>query len=160
MPLRLPLAITLLALAAQVAPASAAACRLPAEAAAVEAAVLAMVNDQRGQKGLPPLRAEDRLRQAAQDLACDNAVNARLGHTSSDGRSMADRVDDAGYDWGELAENVALGQTGAAEVVSDWMESPPHRKNILNRAVTEAGVGVAVQADGQVHWVLNLGRPR
>ena len=157
---RLPMTALCICLSLSVAPATAETCRLPAEAAAVQAAVIALVNDARSGQDLPPVRDEPRLGQAAQSLACDNAAAGRLGHRSTDGRDMAGRVEGAGYDWAELAENVAQGQTGAAEVVTDWMDSPPHRKNILNRAVTEAGVGIAVQADGQVHWVLNLARPR
>lgn len=135
-------------------------CRIPDAAAPLQQAVIAAVNDARARTGLSALRPDARLERAAQFLACDNARHARLSHQSTDGRSMADRIGDAGYDWRAVAENVALGQTGAAEVVGDWMASPPHRKNILNRAVTDAGVGIALQADGQIHWVLDFGAPR
>lgn len=141
-------------------PASAATCRLPAGVDAAQAAVIDAVNNARGRQNLPPVTPDPRLQRAAEFQACDSAGAGRMSHQSTDGRSMADRVGDAGYDWAELAENVAFGQTGPAEVVADWMDSPPHRRNILNRNVTEAGVGIAAQADGQIHWVLNLASPR
>ncbi|VEP18284.1 SCP-like extracellular (fragment) [Hyella patelloides LEGE 07179] len=40
-----------------------------------------------------------------------------------------------------LAENVARGQQSPEQVVNDWMNSPGHRRNILNRNVTQIGVG-------------------
>ncbi|MNR50485.1 Cysteine-rich secretory protein family protein [compost metagenome] len=38
-------------------------------------------------------------------------------------------------------ENIAKGQRTPEEVVKDWMNSPGHRKNILNPHYTMIGVG-------------------
>lgn len=157
--MRPTLVLTLIALL-MASPALAATCRLPAGVPDAQAAVIDAVNAERAKRNLPPVQPDPRLERAAAFQACDSAGAGRMSHRSTDGRDMAERVSDAGYDWSEVAENVALGQTGPAEVVADWMSSPPHRKNILNRNVTEAGVGIAAQADGQIHWVLNLARPR
>lgn len=150
----LPLVLMLLALPAQ------AACRLPADAGAVRAAVLTALNAIRAGQGLPQLSADPRLQAAAQGHACDSAATGRMDHRSPDGRTLQDRIDVQGYDWREIAENVALGQPDAPAVVRAWLSSPPHRKNMMMRRAQDAGVGVAVQADGQIHWVLNIGRSR
>lgn len=44
------------------------------------------------QKPLPPLRLSQALTQAAQDHAIDLAKTGMMGHTGSDGSSMADRI--------------------------------------------------------------------
>lgn len=148
----IPLIVALIGLPA------AAACRLPAGAEAARDGVLQAINAIRSDQGLAPLAADPRLEAAAQAHACDSAARGRMGHGSSDGGSMQQRVDAQGYDWRELAENVALGQRSAAEVVRGWLQSPPHRKNMMMRRGRDAGVGLAVQADGQIHWVLNVAR--
>jgi uncharacterized protein YkwD len=137
-----------------------AACRLPADAGATKAAVLAAINAVRQGQNLPPVAENPRLDAAAQGHACDSAAAGRMTHTSPDGRTMQDRVEAQGYDWREIAENVALGQRSATEVVRAWLSSPPHRKNMMMRRAADAGVGVAVQGDGKIHWVLNIGRRR
>lgn len=135
-----------------------AACRIPADAKAARAAVVAAINAIRSDQGLGTLATDSRLEAAAQGHACDSAARGRMDHRSSDGGTMQDRVDAQGYDWRQLAENVALGQKSATEVVRGWLQSPPHRKNMMMPRAQEAGVGLAVQADGTIHWVLNIAR--
>ncbi len=154
MPLRL-LAAALLTLALSL---PAAACRLPDGAEAARAEVLAAVNAIRKGQGLAALRVDARLQAAAQGHACDSAAAGRMDHVSSDGRQMQDRIDATGYNWRQLAENIALGQSSGTEVVRNWLQSAPHRKNMMMRTARDAGVGLAVQTDGKIHWVLNLAR--
>lgn len=133
-------------------------CRLPAGAEASREAVIGAINAIRKDQGLPSLSAAPQLQAAAQAHACDSAARGRMDHRSSDGRTMQDRVDAQGYAWRQLAENVAQGQRSAAEVVRGWLQSPPHRKNMMMPRAQEAGVGLAAQADGTIHWVLNIAR--
>lgn len=44
-----------------------------------------------------------------------------------------------------IAENIAAGQTSAEAVVEAWMQSPGHRKNILNPAFTKMSVSLFVE---------------
>ena len=133
-------------------------CRLPDGAEAARAAVIGSINAIRADQGLPAVTVAAPLQRAAQGHACDNAARGRMDHRSSDGRTMQDRVEAQGYVWRQLAENVAQGQRSAAEVVRGWLQSPPHRKNMMMPRAREAGVGLAVQADGTIHWVLNIAR--
>ncbi len=58
----------------------------------------------------------------------------------------------------ECGENVAYGQETVAEVMRTWMDSPPHRKNILDD-FTEMGGAVAQGKDGRKYWCVDFGRP-
>ena len=46
-----------------------------------------------------------------------------------------------GVSYKSAAENIAMGQRSAAEVVKAWMESPGHRENIMNPSLTHIGIG-------------------
>jgi len=52
-----------------------------------------------------------------------------------------------------VGENIAKGQLTSKQVNDDWMNSPPHRANILHPQFEEIGVGLF----GDV-WVQNFGR--
>lgn len=52
-----------------------------------------------------------------------------------------------------LGENLAKGQLTVEEVVQDWMNSPGHRRNILEPSFTELGVGIFRDL-----WVQNFGK--
>jgi uncharacterized protein YkwD len=150
--------IALLALALHSTPALA--CTQPPGAAGLRAAVLDLVNSERAGRGLAPLRMAPALQQAAQSHACDSAGRNRMGHDGSDGSTLANRAKREGYRYRELAENVAQGYPNASAVMQGWMGSPGHRRNILSSGLREAGLGIAVGGNGDLHWVLNLGRAR
>ena len=145
-------------LAFTIAASPATACRLPDGAEALARNALAAINGERQAKNLAPLRQDPRLQQAAQSHACDSATRNRMGHDSSDGSDLGQRATRAGYDYREIAENVAQGYPSPASVTQGWMESPGHRRNILMRKAKDAGLGIAVGRNGDLHWVLNLGR--
>lgn len=136
----------------------AAACTLPAKAKALAAETLAAINAERQAKRLAPLTADPRLTKAAQAHACDSATRNRMGHDGSDGSDLADRATRAGYAYREIAENVTQGYASPRSVTQGWMNSAGHRRNILMRNAKEAGMGIAVGPDGDLHWVLKLGR--
>jgi uncharacterized protein YkwD len=53
-------------------------------------------------------------------------------------------------------ENIAVGQRSPASVVSAWMRSIPHRRNILDGDFRTIGVGVH-PAGGGPWWTQNFG---
>lgn len=138
--------------------AAAAPCTAPANAPALRAEVIALSNLQRKTKGLAPLAENRALTAAAQAHACDNARTGRMSHSGSDGSTLPDRLARAGYSYREAAENVAAGFFDAPSVMSGWMQSKGHRKNILGRTLRDVGIGVARGADGQLYWTMDLGR--
>ena len=123
--------------------------------------VIRLTNKYRRKEGLRRLKADTQLSKAAQGHADDmDDVGRYLGHKSSDGRDFEARIDEAGYDWRSIRENVASGQQSAKAVVQGWMESPGHRANILSDDITEIGVGFAVDdSSGMTYWVQKFGAP-
>jgi uncharacterized protein YkwD len=53
-----------------------------------------------------------------------------------------------------VAENIAMGQRSATEVVgSSWYHSSGHRANMLNPNHTAIGVAAYTASDGTIFWV-------
>lgn len=128
--------------------------------------VLAEINSFRGQYGLTPLTLAPLLNEAAQRHADDMAFNDYVAHTALDGRDPGARASATGYNWALILENLANGQPTPAEAVDAWKKSDSHRRAMLNRQVTEAGIGYRfIQNDrGAVrsfhYWALSMGLPQ
>jgi uncharacterized protein YkwD len=133
----------------------------PASASAVAAEVVHLTNVERTHDGRTTLRANPRLMRAAQIHAEQMARAGQLAHVlpSAAYPRSEDRLAAADYRWQTYGENVALGQSNAAEVLKSWMHSPGHRTNILNRDFTEMGAGYAIDRAGQPYYVQVFARP-
>jgi len=103
----------------------------------------------------PALQWNDKLAAAALAHAKDMETNNYFGHISQDGRQLDDRVEEQGYAWSRLGENIAGGYTTVSSVVQGWIDSPGHCRNLMNGSFTELGAG----RSGRI-WVQNFGRPR
>jgi uncharacterized protein YkwD len=66
-----------------------------------------------------------------------------FSHVSPDGVAPWNRVDQRGYYYREVGENLALGYRSADSVVDGWMHSPGHRANVLGARFREVGVAVS-----------------
>lgn len=118
--------------------------------AATLAAVLCLVNNERARAGLEPLVRNDALDSAAQFHSRDMVAQQYFDHTDPLGVGAIGRVLAAGWvtlaqSW-RIGENIAWGSGPYASprsAVLRWMNSPPHRENMLNPAFREIGVGVA-----------------
>jgi len=105
---------------------------------------------QAGWKALQYIR---QLELSAQAYAERMAKEGFFGHVAPDGQVLKDRVAATGYysrsfsdDCGcikgfVLGENLGRGQTTAAEVMKDWMNSPNHRAAIMSPDYTDIGIG-------------------
>jgi len=113
-------------------------------------------NAERAKTGLPPLRASETLQAAAAGHARDMAQHTRMSHTGSDLSNLKVRLGREGYEFAKAGENVAMGQTSVAEVMSGWMHSRGHRRNIL-ADYDEMGAAVARGADGKLYWCVEFG---
>jgi len=110
-------------------------------------AVIDAMNGDRAANGLGALCGSSQLANYAQGWANWMAQNQSLNH--QDLGSVL-----AGTSFNTVAENILDGPGGMStgEMESAWMQSAPHRQNILNGAYTAAGVGIAYSSDGRV-WV-------
>ena len=115
--------------------------------------VITLVNHERTAAGCPALTSNDTLIQVAHAHSQDMVIHRFVEHTGSDGRSPAQRVQDAGYQFRIVAENVAAGRLAPESAVQGWMESPEHRTNILNCELRDTGVGVVEAPDDPTYGI-------
>ncbi|MFE3767497.1 CAP domain-containing protein [Streptomyces sp. NPDC059104] len=120
-----------------------------------EAAVLALVNQERAQAGCVAVRANPPLAALASAFSKDMAVRGFFDHTDPDGNTPWNRADKAGIS-GLGGENIARGQGDAKSVMEAWMNSPGHKANILNCEYRTLGVGVHFGAGGP-WWTQDFG---
>ncbi|HMR55212.1 MAG TPA: CAP domain-containing protein [Candidatus Doudnabacteria bacterium] len=105
--------------------------------------VITETNKQREQNGLVPLRTNEKLNLAAKAKLDDMFRQQYFEHESPDGKTPADVIKAAGYDFLVVGENLALGNYRNDEIlVQAWMDSPGHRENILDIKFNEIGVAV------------------
>lgn len=115
--------------------------------------VVALTNQERAGAGCGPLGVDSRLAAAARRHSADMALLGYFSHTSQDGTSFVERILDQGHP-SPAGENIAQGQRDAAEVVEAWMDSPGHRRNILDCEFTTIGVGFDERGN---FWTQNFG---
>ncbi|WP_217547477.1 CAP domain-containing protein [Streptomyces sp. GbtcB6] len=125
------------------------------EAAAVEAEVLKLVNEERAKVGCSALSANSSLTKLAEAFSDDMAARDFFDHTDPDGKTPWDRAAAAGIS-SLGGENIARGQATAQAVMDAWMNSEGHRANILNCDFKTLGVGVHF-GEGGPWWTQDFG---
>lgn len=103
--------------------------------------VLELTNQERARAGLEPFQLSTQLSNICQDHCWDMAHNDFFSHTGSNGSSGVERAEAKGYPYPYVGENIAAGYSTPESVVTAWMNSPGHRKNILNPYYKEIGIG-------------------
>ena len=105
--------------------------------------LLSLINTDRLNNDEAALSLNQQLTSAAEAKASDMASKNYWSHTASDGKTAANFIVASGYQYAVAGENLAYGFNSASSVNSAWMNSAKHRANILNRAYTNVGFGVA-----------------
>lgn len=125
--------------------------------AALEGAVVALVNAQRARAHCAPVHVDERLQSAARAHSVDMAAHSFLSHTGSDRSSPEERMRRYGYP-APLGETIASRQRTANDVVSAWMRAKGQRAVMLDCAAKAVGVGLAYRKDGTPYWTQDFGR--
>jgi uncharacterized protein YkwD len=118
----------------------------------LEGDLLRAINVIRKQRRLRPLRLAPGLRRAAAAHSVEMARPGYFEHTSANGKGFWRRISRfyplRGFREWEVGENLASSSPtmSAHETVSDWLQSPGHRANLLDRHWREAGIA-AVYAE-------------
>jgi uncharacterized protein YkwD len=124
------------------------------EERALKDAIIRAVNRERSAFELPLLSPNAILESSAQQYAEDMERRNFFSHTSPEGEGPQQRIEHAGYAaltsetckcrgyYASFGENLAKGQQSVEDVMTDWMRSPDHRKNILSTLFTEIGIGI------------------
>jgi uncharacterized protein YkwD len=122
----------------------------PAPASADEVqSVLSGINAVRAKGGCGPLTLNKQLMATAESHARNMAEDDFFGHRDKNGKNFPTRVRAQGYRLSLAAENIAAGQKTPEEAVQAWMNSPGHRKNVLNCKFRETGIAMVYQPDDQ-----------
>lgn len=115
----------------------------------LEAAIVRELNRVRAAHGLRPLSVAQGLETAAAGHSASMLTTGVFEHASADGTSFGDRIRRTyparGFRSWTVAENLLYntGMMSAGAAVEAWLESPPHRANMLSAAFREVGVGAA-----------------
>ncbi|HVF33256.1 MAG TPA: CAP domain-containing protein, partial [Acidimicrobiales bacterium] len=115
--------------------------------AGTEADFVARINGARSGRGLGGLAVDGELTAIARRWSQKMANDQRLSHNPNLSREVS-------HDWEKLAENVGYG-SDVASIHEAFMNSATHRANILDGAMTHVGVGVVLDAAGDI-WVTEV----
>lgn len=124
-----------------------------AEADPVCAEVLGYINDYRAEDGISPLAFDETLLKAAQLRAAE--ITKNYDHKRPDGTSWFTVFNEVVFSYDTAGENIAWteGSLSTASTVSElWINSAPHRKNILNDAFDVTGIA-SVCVGNKTYWV-------
>ncbi|WP_315920510.1 CAP domain-containing protein [Mesorhizobium sp. SP-1A] len=129
------------------------------EGAGASSSAAGILGGIRTAQGLPALYPDRQLEQTALQQAGYMAGAGRMTHTTGWGKDFSSRVKGNDID-GAAAENIAEGRMDLTRLFDMWMNSPPHRRNMLDPRFTR--FGLAYTRDAQKtdwrYWALVLGR--
>jgi uncharacterized protein YkwD len=130
------------------------------EDSAAENELLEAANKSRELTGVPPLRMDESLREAARAHARRMVDSERLDHQFSGELSLVERIAQVSALSGTLNTSLKIDRAGenvayapcAPDVHETLMRSPPHRENLLDRGFNVAGVA-AIWSKGRLYVV-------
>lgn len=117
-----------------------------------ELTFLALINDYRGQNGLPALSLNLTLGEAADFHSQDMATNGYFEHTAPSGTTFDQNIRNFGYGGETMGENIAAGTETAADTLVMWQNSPEHNAGMLNPNFNEIGIGRYYEPNSQYGW--------
>ena len=118
------------------------------------------MNEKRTANGLAALAWSDQLTAAAQAHANDCAQRGWGSHVGTDGARLRTRLARVGYYPSWTSENWA-NAINAQSAFNMWYWEGPggvHYENIMGRAYTEAGIGIALSRWGY-YYIVDFGQP-
>ena len=104
---------------------------------------------------VPPVRWNSLLEDAAIRHAKDMAIHKHFDHIGTDGSELDNRINDAGYKWMQIGENIAWGYATIAQTMEGWIKSPSHCVQLMSDKVDEIGA-----AKNGKYWVQDFGKQR
>ena len=114
----------------------------------MESQFLSSLNSARASNGAPALSVAGDLTSVARSHSRVMADSGNLHHNPSLGSAVSG--------WQKVGENVGRGPS-VSSIHSALMNSPGHKRNMLDPAFTQVGIGVVVDGGGQV-WVTQVFR--
>jgi hypothetical protein len=105
--------------------------------------LLSDTNSSRAANGVASLSLNNQLNAAAQASADDMAARNYWSHNTPEGNPPWIWVTAQGYSYQKLGQNLATGFSDEQSTIDGWMNSPPHRENLLDPGFTQVGFGFA-----------------
>ncbi|MCG6154247.1 CAP domain-containing protein [Rubinisphaera margarita] len=134
----------------------------------LESLLVEKVNAYRQENDLGTLKVNEKLNVAALAHADTMIETDNFSHQAGDS-NPSDRVENAGYTWMFVAENLAFrsGYDGysteelARITLEGWQNSPGHNKNLLAEQPTETGIAIKEDTkSGRTYTVMLYATPR
>lgn len=123
---------------------------------ALEKQAFNILNQKRLANGLEPLKWNEDVARVARFHSQNMAQYKFFSHAGIDGTMVNNRADALGLNhWRSIGENIAfnLGFKKPVESACEqWMQSPAHKENILDKRWKETGIGIAVAQDGTFYF--------
>lgn len=104
--------------------------------------ILVLTNEIRKNYNLPELTFNKKLETAAKNKAQYILNNNYFSHTGIEGQTFSSWIKEADYKYSRVGENLAINYNKAEDIIKAWLESPSHRKNILNPLYKDIGVAL------------------
>lgn len=114
--------------------------------------LIELVNQERQKAGLAPVVYDEQMTYAATQRSSEMCYTGIFSHTRPNGARCFTVFDEYNITYQGAAENIAAGHTSAEHVMSDWMNSPGHKSNILKNYYTKIGVGIVENSSGYIYW--------
>ncbi len=105
-------------------------------------------NQERAKAGLPEITLDRDLCDAAQLRAGEIATDGNFAHIRPDGSGCFTALK---TDYNYAGENLAKGEPDGRKIVQAWMDSEPHRKNVLTPEYAKTGIAYT-EVDGVYYW--------
>jgi len=116
-------------------------CDDPGIRPSLEAKMLELINMERAQEGLKPLKADREETLVARAHSKDMFARGYFAHVNPEGKDPFDRMKAAKLKFRTAGENLALAQT-LQIAHTNLMNSPGHRANIMNPQYKRVGIGI------------------
>lgn len=114
----------------------------------IETSLFGLINKERKEQALAPLRFSKELSSVARKHSKDMASHEKLSHLSTSGKTYTERLLEHGFYFIAHGENVASSDSFLAEFVHQrLMESVEHRGNIMDPDFDTVGIGVISKED-------------
>lgn len=124
--------------------------------AAAEQSAFNLINQKRVVMGLAPLVWSDELAAVARLHSQNMAELKFFSHRGLDNKLVSDRADQLKIGrWRSIGENIAFNRgfgDPVSKAVELWLDSPTHKRNMMDPSWKESAVGVAKAADGSVYF--------
>ncbi len=104
--------------------------------------IISFANQAREEQGLKTLGKNEKLNQSALAKAQDMKGKEYFEHVSPEGLQPWFFVEEAGYKYQAVGENLAEGYFSAISVHEAWMGSEGHRENIISDKFEEIGIAI------------------